>query len=228
MVKSHPEALAEAEYLVHLGEIAAPRVLTVVSPRTDPLCNFQVGRHREPYYVMEHLTPAVRHRRLLLEIESVLERFVWSRPARGHQFRVSSLRDLVGRSVPDDVLSRPLCLTHGDPTVANALVDGERLVLGDARPPRSYTPEMMDVDRGKILQSALGWEIVERGETPVEWDPPKFWDAPADRARAMFWCGVACRRIHVRETARTESDRRLVVLDWSSETARRCFREAGI
>lgn len=48
---------------------------------------------------------------------------------------------------------------HGDPTVANVMLDaGERVILIDPVPPRVDLPQMPASDLGKMLQSAYGFE----------------------------------------------------------------------
>lgn len=57
------------------------------------------------------------------------------------------------------------CLTHGDPTLDNVMwrdfgenFEESELVLIDPLPPTVEVPQLMSVDYGKVLQSALGYE----------------------------------------------------------------------
>lgn len=200
-----------------------------------------LGRHVAPEvlaflddgYAMEMLDPAPRSRDLLLQIEHLLAESVWSRPApelvpwswQDELFGATGVRAPDWATQPGDCV-----MTHGDPTVSNAMVrsDENQLVLADPRPPRAFAPPSPDVDCGKILQSVLGWEVVAYGEDPVNYDPPMFWNDEGRRRRALFWCGVACKRIWDRENARPSAIRRIAVKFWAQDTADRCFHEACI
>jgi hypothetical protein len=96
------------------------------------------------------------------------------------------------------------CLTHGDPTFDNVMIrefTGE-LVLADPIPATLIVPDLLSVDVGKILQSALGWEAAryeDEGQKfnvnpvsvydVVQRHMPKF--AGEDEwVASIFWCVV--------------------------------------
>lgn len=138
-------------------------------------------------YVMERLIAppfwALDHRIVLDHMFGTLKADVWSQPAEVKldyeamitkyaklctNFAVSeTLNDLVRlceRIIWNDLKQ---CLTHGDPTFDNVMFRdteyGGDLVIADPIPATPAVPDLMCVDLGKILQSALGWEEVRYG-----------------------------------------------------------------
>lgn len=109
----------------------------------------------------------------------------------------------------------PECLIHGDPTLANVMLDDKlNLKLIDPAPPRFAVPQLPEVDLGKLLQSVAGWEHV----LDPDWPEPQM-DLIGDvvddvvripsvlltadlgpdiRGRAIFWGAFHCARIMVR------------------------------
>lgn len=101
-------------------------------------------------------------------------------------------------SLPWDHLKRGL--THGDPTVENVMRHPVRdhLVLIDPIPATPAVPDLVSVDLGKMLQSAIGWESV-RYDLPYK---PSLTSSLAglrhvmrelpvvDSAAAWYWCVV--------------------------------------
>lgn len=73
--------------------------------------------------------------------------------------------DILFDKIDWDSLRR--CLTHGDPTFDNVMFrdseNGGDLVIADPIPATTAVPDLMSVDLGKILQSALGWEEIRYG-----------------------------------------------------------------
>lgn len=101
---------------------------------------------------------------------------------------------------------------HGDPTFENVMRRGDDLVLIDPIPGRSYAPDILGVDLGKILQSCCGYEAVLAGDAVVA-EPDISWLAdfePVDRDLAILFGLIhVCRfmpylpvdmRIKMRET----------------------------
>lgn len=187
MKSGHPELSDEVRQCVSLGTNVCPAILLDNSPRS---------------YVMERLDPAAREPDLLREMEQLLLERVWhrdpigDRPAWRTSFGVKYLM-----SIPGWVDDETPCLTHGDPTVSNALRRGSQLILCDPAP-RPYAPEFASVDRGKLLQSLAGWETMAYGWDPVAYEPPRFVDDPELLSRAVWWLGAHVTGVLQRELRR--------------------------
>lgn len=174
-------------------------------------------------YSMEYLEPDVARPETLRTLESALSAHVWSRDPIDKEntnwldLLVERLR--VPLPAPPGHLTAP-CLTHGDCTVSNLgrRENGGRLLVMDPLPPRPYIPERREVDMGRILQSACGWETLVYGDDVVDFDPPDFWFVDYLRRPALWWCGVTALRI-----ARHEDGRRDNVMRWCQEISRMCF-----
>lgn len=110
-------------------------------------------------------------------------------------------------------------LIHGDPTLANVLFRDATLVITDPIPPKGKIPGHFTVDLGKMLQSAMGWEMVSFGwkydtetvclEVLTDYDM-------LTRARAWFWASIHCLRIipYARDAE---------ITTWAEENATRCI-----
>lgn len=110
-------------------------------------------------------------------------------------------------------------LIHGDPTMANLMQrrDGQ-LVITDPIRPVGKVPSLVDVDRGKLLQSVMGWEV-QLGAP--EWRTGKINAlcqvvlkglTRLESHRAWFWCAV-----HLARTVPyTQAD--LYLNQWAAET----------
>lgn len=178
---------------------------------------------------MEYLAPYEPCGDSLCAVERLLHDRVWCREPRdshGHKERISAAMDVMGVSrAPDAVWAERVCLTHGDPTLCNVGTRDGELVLADPVPPRFYTPEVAGVDRGKILQSAAGWEVVAYGWEPIRYDAPVFWFDDSQRTTALFWCALAASRVIQRELKSPK--RRDSVLSWAYELKDACRDAAG-
>jgi len=90
----------------------------------------------------------------------------------------------------------PHCLTHGDPTFDNVMLnDSNHLVLIDPLPGTPAVPDVRAVDIGKILQSVVGWERARYGEPGLTADPDDVLnsvchDDENERRAAWYWCAV--------------------------------------
>jgi hypothetical protein len=51
-------------------------------------------------------------------------------------------------------------------TIANIMRRGQRVVFIDPRPACGKVPPLREVDYGKLMQSALGWELLLLGSEP--------------------------------------------------------------
>lgn len=97
-------------------------------------------------------------------VASVLSARVWSRDCYLHEwerpFKTWMLVDAPWlNGIFTDRTMYPPCLIHGDPTWENCLLNEKGgLLLTDPLPPGGKIPPFREVDIGKMLQSALGWE----------------------------------------------------------------------
>lgn len=206
VLKTGPGVEAEGRFCQTLGTAVAPEVYTV----------FTDG------YVMEKLTPSPKTCILLTQIEHLLSSKVWCRPPIPQKEVWRESLHYFGVDVPSWVTASDTCLTHGDPTVSNAMTRDDSLVMVDPRPPRPYVPQSHHADRGRILQSAFGWETVAYGQPPVSWTMPFFWEDEEDRRQALFWAGAAAARILKKELSENNREH---IIDWCKSTIMRCWNE---
>jgi hypothetical protein len=95
------------------------------------------------------------------------------------------------------------CLTHGDPTLDNMMwrdfgerFEEEQVVLIDPIPPTVEVPQLMAVDYGKVLQSALGYERIRYNDNA--WPGADLDHAESlldglsfdEQRAAWYWCAV--------------------------------------
>lgn len=114
-------------------------------------------------------------------------------------------------------------LIHGDPTLANLMMRGQILVVTDPMPRMRYRqeiPNRREVDWGKMLQSAAGWEWILGCPGPVMRDSlevvlDKL--APADQRLALLWGAVHLARVARRAPTRGRTE----VGTWAEQTSRR-------
>lgn len=213
--KQHPDAAAEARHISQLGYAVCPQIMAV----------------GEDWYTMERLKPAERHEGMLRDIEYMLSLHVWRRQGGPHTSEwCELLQTSLGVVVPAAVFAqtRDIVLIHGDPTIANLMhrddADGNSLVLIDPKPSGGRIPWMIDVDRGKMLQSMCGWEVMLGMDVPLQL-PPKFVSDEATLARSMWWLHVHALRIKQREMAQ---EARPEILEWATRVARGAHDAAGL
>lgn len=199
------EIASQVAQMIRLGSIC-PRVI----------------EHGPGWYDMELLAQAPRLARLPGDIETALATQVWHGDAVPENDWERRLFTTLGVEVPTFARDPDFCLTHGDPTIANALVRGDNeLVLCDPLSPYGRVPQIAGADQGKILQSMLGWEVVLAGVEVVDWDPPNFFCSETELRRAMFWCAVALLRA-------AEHTQEKHVLDWCAFVSKELFRSVGL
>lgn len=209
ITKFAPDAAFEGAFCQHLGKEVCPEVISV-SP----------GQ-----FTMERLESAPRHLSLLRDIESLLEKSVWSRPSQNYdvsgQMNFIEFQKSMGIETPEWAIPTEFCLIHGDPTVSNAMVreDGS-LVLIDPRAPNGHIPSWKAVDMGKILQSFFGWEEVAYNEEPVRYLRPLFMLDHRLEKQARFWLGYHAARIQQLERSRNLN--RPHILRWCAEIRGMC------
>jgi hypothetical protein len=208
VIKIGPECQQEGAYAQLLGPEVCPEVYDIVPNG----------------YVMEYLEPMPRYPSLLYEISCFLEAKIWSRPALPWSLDIDwkDCQKKYGVDVPDWVIPTEFCMVHGDPTTSNALrrylttkcqysgLWDQKLVMCDPRPPRNYIPQCRETDLGRLMQSAMDWEVVAYGAEKVNFLEPNF-RSSLERQRAIFWCGAAAARIEFLERSR---DNRRHILDW--------------
>ncbi len=125
------------------------------------------------YYYMEYLYPATLNEDSLVVQEKILIDKVWSRE-----------------------------VIHGDPTLDNVLMTKQGFIRITDPIPRAWLrkPSILAVDRGKMLQSLLGWEVVLRGVPLLCYTWPRFMIHDYVEARdAVLWAKVAIERIAIRD-----------------------------
>lgn len=200
VIKSAPGLRDQAAYCMELGKEVCPTVHCV----------------GDDSYAMERLDPVLptssaEIKNLLCRVKHTLEHHVWGfnvQPYKNLRF-VDELYKFT-RNVPwlePDLVDRIYPSTpihyfriHGDPTLANtALRDGSKLIILDPIRPRGKIPALPEVDAGKMLQSAAGWEhLLLEAWPPVEdgtvpWLLRKF--AEPLRPKMLLWAAVHCARI---------------------------------
>ena len=164
---------------------------------------------------MELLNPSPhRTSSTLLSVQAILETKVWDRePYRNwtrewleplHSwasdsgaFHIAEVIPLVYPEEPEDGYR----LIHGDPTLANLMIrsNGE-WVLTDPMPRLTYRqeiPNRVEVDLGKLLQSAVGWERMLGYESSC-WDQPDLVLRTLSRdmrMKTMLWGAIHLYRV---------------------------------
>lgn len=213
VVKYGNECQIEGVYCKLLGEVA-PIVFEIVPGG----------------YVMERLQIAPREPDLILGMELLLHKRVWNRPTVPYEVTGVDYKEYhqkIGITVPTWAIPTEFCMTHGDPTVSNAMIriSNRELVICDPRPPRAYIPSCRETDMGRLLTSAFGWEQIAYNEHPVQWLKPVFWDVPNLRRKALFWCAAACKRIAHKEWQKLPP--RMYILEWCDLMVKFCFELIG-
>lgn len=218
------EVSAQADLCIHIGERVCPEIYRIVPGG----------------YEMEMLEPAPR--RGVVQLAEVVQRLrseVWDRPefvphARSPQWLELQRRwcalnavwlvDSLHRLYPTEPVDG-YCLIHGDPALSNLMVRGEYLVLTDPMPRLAYRaeiPNLPEVDCGKLVQSACGWERMLGVESSL-WNEPQtlLGMIPEEmRDKAVFWGAVHLARVALR--ARTKDKQRIA--DWAASQSQALVR----
>lgn len=221
VTKRGPGMSAQGVYCGLLGPAVCPRVLQFL----------------DDGYVMErlHVATPITAEQMELWLQQVLHLLataVWRLPPAIHRPKALWHAALVEWAIPYPWLElqqmmaylypelEPVeVLTHGDPTLANVLwVPGvaphyePQLRIGDPLVPRPYIPSVSAVDRGKVLQSVMGWEHHLDSTWPTFPDPDPVAErlltglSPMEQARSYFWGAVHCARLipYARRPATTD------------------------
>jgi len=159
----------------------------------------------------------------LLSARELLETRVWchAAPTVDHTWREDLLARL-GVVAPNWIVDEETRLIHGDPTLGNTIVQDGMAYLIDPKPPGRGIPSVASVDRGKFLQSMLGWERLKSGHWWPEQISPLADLEDLDLARAVWWCGVHLARIVQRESGDTPAARWALVRAEKLEELTRC------
>lgn len=210
----------QARYVEQVLSYGGPTILAV----GDSM--YVMGRLHEP--------DPRRQLDLMREIRALLERWVWSQaPLDPHGWLgwrhqlLTWAQDLGYGALgelclelyrePDDQFRGEVCAIHGDPTLANAMRRGNRTTLIDPIPPRGKIPPLREVDLGKLLQSALGWEnLLDPAWPEGSAELQALATAEFDESeKVWFWGAVHCLRIiPYASSAR--------VIEWARENYEKC------
>lgn len=172
----------------------------------------QVERVGLDSYAMVRLnrkSPFVDSQIVMANIEMILDKFLWALdprvtfdPARlNHKIDVilgkhsTTSAPLAKFSGAIDWDSLRVGLTHGNPTFGNVMFTDEgHIVLIDPMPATPEVPDMIAVDRGKMLVSTLGLEQMRYGsEFACYADPTlilQFAENENERLATIFWAIV--------------------------------------
>jgi hypothetical protein len=147
-------------------------------------------------------------------VKDLLQRDVWSQPAvvkfdlDAHLMRLKPLdfaplirRKMVKLQQEIDWDLLKSCLTHGDPIIDNLMLrqDGS-IVITDPIPATPGIPDLLSVDVGRLLQSAVGYEKCLGMWTtrPRTIDPGLIYDHMGldknEKKACIYWALVHCHR----------------------------------
>lgn len=210
---------------MHLGERVCPEIYGVC----------------EEAYLMERLNPWVPTMTSiparLYQTKVLLEQEVWNRQPlavwkhwREHvgftcTEKAPWIKPSILYSLYPNVNDVEYCLTHGDPTLANVMIDDmNRVRLIDPIPARLDVPPLRELDLGKLLQSAAGWEHVICDRFPElngELNVVILSGCDSLTARrAAFWASYHCARILHHEEALSPA------AVWAADMGREFYKAA--
>lgn len=200
----------------------------------------EVYRFVENGYEMEILVPPYsRERDALSEVYSMLSRDVWPRRPYNRFYQDhsgwliplmtwSNTAPWTTQAIADTYLSEPTegyCLIHGDPALSNLMQrqNGE-LVITDPMPRLPYRREMpsrKEVDLGKLVQSAMGWERIlgEQSSLPSMWQDVDVLMSmlPLSETKpALLWGAIHLARVAIR--AKTKQNSRIE--RWATDSSK--------
>lgn len=220
VVKMFPQAQAQAEYLRYLTPRVCPRLK-------------KVGRE---YYEMEKLvqpTPDVLFKSDTIKaVHKLLREQVHTRiPLKiidtGWKEKLAAflcLHKYYGlASLISDIYDSSLqytVATHGDAALANVMLRHGEIVLIDPIQPIGKVPPLREVDYGKMLQSALGWEGIMHGRKyKTEHLIADVLAEVPDVKKAWFWATVHL--VRILPYAKNRPD----VQEWCEKTIQRYWKE---
>lgn len=166
-------------------------------------------------YVMEELSEPPEMStavalKMFEEARQLLTKMAWTSyiPTKSHDWRgnlcafikevknMSGIEEMLDKLYPRDV-PQPAELTHGDPTLSNMMYRGRQLCIIDPLPSIKIADDWT-ADVGKMMQSAIGWEIVTcnwRYNIKDCVEHLLIRRSSTDILRIWFWCMVHCVRI---------------------------------
>lgn len=120
-------------------------------------------------------------------------------------------------------------LIHGDPALSNLMLRGDHtLIITDPMPRMEYRaeiPSLKEVDMGKLIQSAMGWERMlgcdaansmwEDQEEVLRLIPE------THQAKAMLWGAIHLARVAIRAPKKG----RWKIAGWAEDASRRLVKE---
>lgn len=210
--KAGPGVELQASYCKILGEKICPRVF-----ETDEDSYIMERLQEIPVWDLKDTEPMQIY--LIEQVLALLEKNAWNTtPVRyvhllppWHEelidWAVSNRFHWISEEFINKLYLEPgmpeSVMIHGDPTLANTLLRQDnvfaKVVLIDPILPQGKIPSFVDVDRGKLLQSCLGWEHMldpRWGDGgPVMWETVLSGLSELERTRAIFWVMVHCSRI---------------------------------
>ncbi len=214
ILKMMPLAKIQAEHIHQLGSNVCPRIYDV----------------KKDFYIMEKLAQPkpieLFSETAIIEIHRILKKYVHTKnpPSFDYQWTeklkkfLSRYSDLVDYRIVDEfynpkIPSSETCLIHGDTTLANVMLRGKQILLIDPVAPRGKIPPLREVDYGKMLQSALGWEAIQQRLPYKENQLIESVLSPIENRRIVFfWAMIHIIRILPRAQKR-------------SDVARWCFKQ---
>lgn len=202
----------------------------------------QVLRFHEDGYEMEVLSPAPHRGPLaLVTVFGKLVTQVWGRTAFRPEWLGSWLKPLhdwaeaapwILPILPKLYWEEPehgYSLIHGDPALANLMLrDGHTLIITDPMPRMEYRaeiPSLREVDMGKLIQSAMGWERMlgcDSANSMWEDQDEVLRLIPAEyQAKAMLWGAIHLARVSIRAPKKGHHK----IAGWAEDTSRRLVKE---
>lgn len=196
VTKRAKDILGQAVHMARLGPHVGPKIYMI----------------NHDGYAMERLTTWQPSSRALgcENLLKILEKNVWCRPPSIQEsFDVDILDDWLVRQsselhfmftqVYPDTFPKEV-LTHGDPTIANGMLNsysGLRII--DGLPASAKIPSWREVDEGKVLQSWLGWESAllraPKGRMYSKHGVGACLKIVLKKPESWFWLAVHCKRI---------------------------------
>lgn len=205
-----------------------------IGPRVCP----RIVREHGDGYEMELLEPA-KYRGVvqLAEVVQRLRSEVWDRPEwsppvtyggpndrgwlshlRHWSKQAPWLTSAISVVYPVEPLDFGYGLIHGDPALSNLMYRGEYPVLTDPMPRMAYRaeiPNRREVDMGKLVQSACGWERVLGCDGTTLWNDPEcvLHMLPNEyRVPASLWGAIHLARVAIRALPRGKSK----IAEWAT------------
>lgn len=221
VIKRGPEAREQGLLCDHLGPSVAPKIF----------------RFHDDGYEMEILEqPPSRGLIQLHFVMELLEKSVWGGacyqdwmygwldPLREWSKTAPWTRDAIDAMYSTEP-SYGYSLIHGDPTLANLMVRDDRYVITDPMPRLEYRkeiPNRIEVDVGKLMQSAAGWEYMLGCEGGMFGQHGVVMRRfPQYTRGGLLWCAIHLARVALRAPRKKRMD----IAIWAEETSSAMIEE---